>query len=183
MGLRLRTNDSDYTEMIKFGEKFARTNHFIEATNLFSMALSLKPEVADAHVSMGLALDRLGDWAGSIREYNEALRLSPGSPVVLNNLAWELATCPKQQFRDGKRAVQLAEQACALTSYTQPLFIGTLAASHAETGDFQAAVLAAKRAADLAAEQRLEEIASKNRALLELYRQGKTADGSVRLER
>ena len=47
-------------------------------------------------------------------------------------------------------------------------------AAQAEVGDFPAAVAAAERAATVATAQGLEEIAAKNRELLQLYRQGRS---------
>jgi hypothetical protein len=66
----------------------------------------------------------------------------------------------------------LATRACELTGYTRPLLVGTLAAAQAEAGDFPAAIATAERAADLATALHLEDIAAKNRELIQLYRQG-----------
>jgi len=58
---------------------------------------------------------------------------------VLNNLAWLRATSPEEGLRNGARAVELARKGCELTQWRQPHVIGTLAAAHAEAGDFAAA--------------------------------------------
>jgi len=108
-----------------------------------------------------------------VAQYREALRLNPNLAGALNNLAWILATSSKAEFRDGMRAVQLAERACELTHYGQPLFIGTLAAAYAEAGRFPEAVTTAEKAAQLATNAGLKKVAEKNRQLLELYRAGK----------
>ena len=92
---------------------------------------------------------------------------------MLNNLAWALATSPEAEFRDGTQAVQLAERACELTHYGQPLFIGTLAAAYAEAGRFPEAVTTAEKVEQLATTAGLTDVAAKNRQLLELYRAGK----------
>jgi hypothetical protein len=99
------------------------------------------------------------------------LKVPPDQVGILNNLAWLLATCPDAAFRNGPEAVRLATQACELTRYAQPLLIGTLAAAQAEAGDFQAAITAAERAAALADALHLEQVAAKNRELIQLYRQ------------
>jgi hypothetical protein len=57
-----------------------------------------------------------------------------------------------------------------LTHYHEPLFIGTLAAAYAEAGRFSEAVTTAEKAEQLAAAAGLEDLAGKNRQLLELYR-------------
>jgi tetratricopeptide (TPR) repeat protein len=91
----------------------------------------------------------------------------------LNNLAWILAAGAEAELRDGAEAVRLAERACELTHYQEPLFIGTLAAAYAEAGRFPEAVTAAEKAAQLATHAGLNDLAAKNRQLLELYRAGK----------
>ena len=54
----------------------------------------------------------------------------------------------------GPQAVQLAERACELTHYGQPVFLGTLAAAYAEAGRFPEAVTTAEKAERLATECR-----------------------------
>ena len=51
-----------------------------------------------------------------------------------------MATCPEPKYRDGKRAVEHATKACELSEWNESNAITTLAASHAEAGDFDAAV-------------------------------------------
>jgi cytochrome c-type biogenesis protein CcmH/NrfG len=78
------------------------------------------------------------------------LRLQPDRLEALNNLAWILATDSNAELRDGAEAVRLAERACELASGRQTVFIGTLAAAYAESGQFEKAVTTAQRACDLA---------------------------------
>ncbi|MGN6133891.1 MAG: tetratricopeptide repeat protein [Aureliella sp.] len=58
---------------------------------------------------------------------------------MLNNLAWVLATSPKEDVRDGKRAIKLATKACELTEFKEAHILSTLAAAYAESGDFEKA--------------------------------------------
>ena len=51
-----------------------------------------------------------------------------------------MATCPDARFRNGKKAVELATRACELTEWKLADMIDSLAAAHAEAGDFDAAV-------------------------------------------
>ena len=75
--------------------------------------------------------------AEAIAEYEKAYKIMPKDSGLLNNFAWVLATSTDDKLRNGAEAVQLAGRACELTSYQQAVFIGTLAAAHAEafTGD------------------------------------------------
>ena len=95
------------------------------------------------------------------------MRLAPDSPIVLNNLAWILAANPDSRLRNGPEAVTLAERACQLTEFRQPMFIGTLAAAYAEAGRFEDAVKAAEQARDLAVAAGQNELAERNRQLLD----------------
>ena len=101
---------------------------------------------------------------------HEALKALPDFPEALNNLAWLLAANPDPQVRNGHEAVNLAERACKLTEYKQPIMIGTLAAAYAEAGRFPEAVITAEKAETLAKQSNQMEVAARNRSLLELYR-------------
>ena len=68
----------------------------------------------------------------------------------MNNLAWLLATYPDDKFRNGKRAVELAEWACKVTSYKIPKLLDTLAAAYAEEKRFTEAIETATKALELA---------------------------------
>ena len=67
-----------------------------------------KPDEAQYHVSLGLALKHKGDLDGAITEYRQASRLDPESAEAQNACAWLWATCPEPRYRDGKKAVEAA---------------------------------------------------------------------------
>ena len=91
----------------------------------------------------------LGKQAEAIADYEAALKLEPKNSGVLNNLAWVLATSPDDKLRNGKRAIELAKQACEVTEYKQAHILSTLAAGYAETGDFDTAINWSKKAVEL----------------------------------
>jgi Flp pilus assembly protein TadD len=126
-----------------------------------------------------MILGQLGRDREAVAQYREALRLNPNLAGALNNLAWVLAASSDDKLRDGAEAVRLAERACELTHYGQPLFLGTLAAAYAESGRFPEAVTTAKKAEQLATAAGLPAVAAKNRQLLELYRAGKPCHESA----
>jgi protein O-mannosyl-transferase len=143
--------------------------HFDEALEHYNAVLRSQPD-AEIHAALAGLFEQRGQIQQAIEHYREALQLPPVLWTVRNNLAWILATTPDPAKRDGKEAVQLAEQACALTGQREPMVLGTLAAAYAEAGRFAEAVETAKKAAGLAEEAKEVELASRNGQLLELYR-------------
>ena len=51
-----------------------------------------------------------------------------------------MATCSDAKIRDGKKAVELATRACELSQWNNASYHDTLAASYAESGEFDKAV-------------------------------------------
>jgi Tfp pilus assembly protein PilF len=148
-----------------------------QGKELLERAISLHEKYPEALGSMADLLDSQGKYADAVHFYEAALDAQPENTSALNNLAWLKATCSDPAIRNGAEAVRLAERACQLTGYSKPIFIGTLAAAQAETGDFTAAIATAERAVAVATALHLEDTAAKNRDLISLYRQGKTATG------
>jgi hypothetical protein len=72
-----------------------------------------------------------------------------GGAEPLNNLAWLLATCEDPTVRDGSGAVVYAGKAVSATHRKNPSFLATLAAAHAEAGQFAEAVSVQKEATGL----------------------------------
>jgi Flp pilus assembly protein TadD len=63
-----------------------------EAIRQFQETIRLKPDHADAHYNLGVALGKKGQIDEAIRQYQETLRLKPGYTASRKNLAMALAT-------------------------------------------------------------------------------------------
>jgi tetratricopeptide (TPR) repeat protein len=135
-------------------------------------ALALGPTPVD-HAKAGEVFAALGRGAEAINQYRLALASVPDLVPALNNLAWILATDPGATNRNGGEAVRLAERACALTDYQIPVLMGTLAAAHAEAGNFKEAIETAQKAHDMAQAAGQSDVAEKNQQLLVLYQSGR----------
>jgi len=111
------------------------------------------------------------DYDKAIKDYAKAVHLDPQNLWVRNYLGWLLATCPKDGVRDGKRAVKYATKACELTEWKNDAILDTLAAAHAECGDFKEAIKWQEKAIELGISNKKELKKSKQR--LKLYEEGK----------
>ncbi len=107
------------------------------AMDLYESSLSIQPAVEVRFELANLLRDQKR-YAEAVEQYRRVLAEVP-SPVVLNNLAWLLATASDDRVRNGGEALQLAQRACEVTSNQVPKMLGTLAAAYAEQGDFRSA--------------------------------------------
>ncbi|MDP3071582.1 MAG: tetratricopeptide repeat protein [Opitutaceae bacterium] len=85
-----------------------------------------------------------GQHAWAIRLYRHALTLRR-TPEVLAYLSWILGSSWHDNLRDGKEALELAQEALRADA-NSPTALNALAAALAETGRFQEAIEAAERA-------------------------------------
>ncbi|MBT8447002.1 MAG: ankyrin repeat domain-containing protein [Gammaproteobacteria bacterium] len=86
------------------------------------------------------------------------------------NLAWILSTCPDAQFRDGSRALRIAENLVKEGARRDPGVLDTLAAAYAETGNFGQAVRIQEEAIALLRGQGLDDDVADFATRLQAYR-------------
>jgi Tfp pilus assembly protein PilF len=134
-------------------------------------ALEIDPEQFLSRRGRGDAAISVGAHPAAIADLEKAMELQPDNDTVLNNLAWLLATSPDDSIRDGKRAIGIAEKACELTEWKQPHIISTLAAAHAEAGDFDEARKYSRQAVEGSDEA--SEVRNQLKKELESYEAGK----------
>lgn len=130
------------------------------------------PDLLPHYLMRGQAYEQVYDYENAVKDYQAAIEVAPKLEAGYLHLAWLDATCPKAEFRDGKKALELAKAAFTHAERKTALHWDTLAAAYAEVGDFEEAILAEQRAAvladgshDLAIRSRLPDI----RARLESY--------------
>ena len=143
-----------------------------EAIAHFRKTIEMNPDHAQAHNNLGRALLQEGRVDEAIVHFQKALAIAPGTAEFQNNLAWVLATCPIASFRNGDRAVDLAQSANQLTGDANPDMLGTLAAAYAETGQFPQAIATVQRAIQLAGDQNNSVLAGTLQKHLASYQAG-----------
>lgn len=152
--------------LLQKGEAAAAVGHF-------QQALQQEPDFAEAHYSLGTALLQKGREVDALTQFQQAIRLKPDYSEALNDLAWELATCPLPSARDGNKAVELAQRADQLAGSKDLDILDTVAAAYAEAHRFEDAVRTARQAIAFAHSSGQENRVAQLNTELTLYEAGR----------
>jgi tetratricopeptide (TPR) repeat protein len=137
----------------------------------FTKVIELDPRSVPAYADRGAAWAEKGEYDKAMADFNKAIEIDPEDAQACNNLAWFMATCPDDQHRNGKRAVELAEKALELKEIAAVL--DTLAAAYAEVGRFQDAIKTQEKAIEQFKQMGNTKIIEEINAHLASYKAGK----------
>ena len=146
----VKRDPKDALTLLQLSMLYGAKKNWTKAIETDRAVLALDPAEWHALRGLGDAMLNTGHHAEAIAYYEKAIKLEPKDDGILNNLAWVLSTSPDDKLRNGRRAIQLATEACKLTEYKVPHILSTLAAAYAETGDFDTAVKWSNKAVELA---------------------------------
>jgi len=141
----------DYVDSYyNLGNALARKGDTEAAILNYLKVLQLNPNFFKSYYNIARILSNQGKTAEAIHNYQKALNINRDMPEILFNLSWIYATSENRKYRDGEKAIRLAEKLCILTDYRQPLALDALAAAYAENENFDKAVETAQKALRLA---------------------------------
>ena len=176
--------ERDYTKAIELNPKCAdaylgradihiRRNELQKALSECNTALEHEVDSPRAYALRAAVYTLMKDYRKAESDLKKAFRFKGAdNPVILNATAWFRATCPDGKMRDGKQAVQDAMKACELSKWKSWGVIDTLAAAHAEAGQFEEAIKYEKQALQTIRVADPYDIERAKRRL-KLYEQGK----------
>jgi len=116
--------------------------------------LDVDPDNSDLYVFVGDYYYDKDAYQEAVNAYENVLRIDPQNVHALNNLAWLLATCPDETFRNPEKSLELASRAVALEH--KSYILDTYAEALAMNQRFAEALEASRQALALASDKRTD---------------------------
>lgn len=165
--IRLRRDDP----MLWYQRSGAYLNDGKLELSLSDLGMAEKLGLPEAHLRSQRAFvrARMGEYDEAAFEFRTLLSTiddREGKAFCYGGLAWIAATAHDDRVRDAKKALENAKEACELTAWRAPPYLGAYAAALAEAGDYAKAVEWQSKAIALASGTELE----KMRERLDLYK-------------
>lgn len=122
------------------------------AAAYYEHQLEKNPDQPELYSVLAEIYLRLKKWEKSKKAYEYAVGLNPEQPGMLNNFAWLLLTSEDESLRDPERALKLVMKSVQMGENNANM--DTLAEAYYQNGMYMEAYRAAKRALQLATEDR-----------------------------
>lgn len=136
---------------VNFGMAKEPFDSYITKKILFQQ-LAVDPDNADIYTLVGDFYQGEKSYQKAIDAYENVLRVAPENVHALNNLAWLLATCSDETFRDYTKALEYATRAVSLKR--EDFILDTYAEALFVNNDVHNAVIAAREALEMAKDKK-----------------------------
>jgi len=140
----IERNPGDTDAYFYRGYAYYRKGQFDKAISDYSKVIEINPKHPWAYFNRGNAYHAKGEYDKAISDHSKEIEINPESVWSYNALAWLLATCPDERYRNGVKAIELAEKALEIMEVGY--IVDTLAAAYAEVGRFEDAIMTQERA-------------------------------------
>jgi tetratricopeptide (TPR) repeat protein len=146
----LRRDPNQREALLDLAAVLTEMRRYDEAAARYRQLLAREPADGAALRSLAHVLRAGGQRREALALLAEAVRQAPTDASIVAPLAWELATSPDAELRDGPRALQIVQQAIQAAGQPNPALLQTLAAAYAECGRFEEAVATAEEVLEMA---------------------------------
>jgi tetratricopeptide (TPR) repeat protein len=140
------------------GRLLIKKQKYEAAVRDFDEVLRQAPHFIMAAIARANANKKLGRFGLALKELDYVIKLRPPNEDTFadayNERAWLRATCTDASFRNGQLAIKDGKIACRMSSWKDASYLNTLAAAHAEAGDFASAIQFQERAVAIASKSK-----------------------------
>ena len=154
------------------GSAYSERGEKEKALSDFKEAINVDPNNALTYLYRAHLYLVEAEPESALADLEEVMRRAPDAPGAANDYAWTLATNPKDSVRNGHKAVEYAKKACHETDYKHAPTVDTLAASYAESGEWEDALKWQEEALALAEKTHPDDVAGM-RERLALFKEKK----------
>ncbi len=152
------------------GEVHFLKKEYPQAADDLALALKSLPKDVKALLLSATVLQQQKKYAEAIEAYEKIFQIERRNVSANNDLAWLLATCPDDEYRNGQRAFRLAITACKKAKWKNRSTISTLSVAFAESREFDKAIQLLEMLNSIVSGQEQKKIQEK----LTWFRAGKT---------
>jgi len=129
-----------------FGNVLLAQGDIAGAGKHFRAAMKLKPDDPQTHEGLAEALWRQDRFREAVEQFKQELALQPQNIGAAIQVVRRLVSDPRPEARFGTEALEIARRACGATGYKNIFALEVLAGAYAETGDFEQAEAAVRKA-------------------------------------
>ena len=151
LGIALdRTQSERVAFLLDVAQSYMNEKDYESAINAYERVLKVDPENQQARYIVAHVYINGKQYAKAEKTLTKLAKENPEDFKLLNNLAWLYATAEDPAFRDGKKAVELAQQAMVLAPDDYHVW-STLSEAYYVVGDYEKSYRAITHMASLAA--------------------------------
>ncbi len=144
-----RTEAERIEFLMKVASVYIEEDDFVSAVGAYERILEIDPQNREASFVLSHVYINAKQYAKAEAKLLELIEQYPDDFQLKNNLAWLYATAEDPAFRNGKKSIQLAQEAMAIAPNDHHVW-STLSEAYYVTGDYEKAYRAIKHMAWLA---------------------------------
>ena len=144
-----QTDEERCDFLLQVADAYFKEDDFDSAINAYERILEIDPSHQQARYIIGHVYINAKQYAKAEDQLISLTEDFPEDYKLKNNLAWLYATAEDPNFRDGKKAVKIAQEAMALAPNDHHVW-STLAEAHYVSGEYEKAYRAITHMAGLA---------------------------------
>lgn len=145
-----QTDEERIEFLMKVAQVYFEEDDFDSALTAYERILEIDPMNQQARYVIGNVYISAKQYKKAVEQLTALIEDFPDDFTLRNNLAWLYATADDPAFRDGEKAIRLAQEAMAIAPNDHHVW-STLAEAYYVTGQYEKAQRAATQMASLAA--------------------------------